>query len=53
MRDAGLKGCPKRRFRVTTKRGVVKASNLLEQDFSAAKANEVWASDLRPLESFP
>ena len=46
MRNAGLKGCPKRRFRVTTKRGVVKASNLLEQDFSVAGANEVWASDI-------
>ena len=46
MRNAGLKGCPKRRFRVTTKRGVVKASNLLEQDFSVARANEVWASDI-------
>ena len=46
MRNAGLKGCPKRRFRVTTKRGMVKASNLLEQDFSVARANEVWASDI-------
>jgi putative transposase len=46
MRNAGLKGCPKRRFRVTTKRGMVKASNLLEQDFSVAGANEVWASDI-------
>jgi len=45
MRLAGLKGCPKRRFRVTTKRGVVPAKNLLEQDFSAAGANERWASD--------
>ena len=34
MRNAGLKGCPKRRFKVTRKRGVVKARNLLEQDFS-------------------
>jgi putative transposase len=46
MRNAGLKGCPQRRFRVTTKRGVVKASNLLEQDFSVARANEVWTSDI-------
>jgi putative transposase len=46
MHKAGLKGCPKRRFRVTTKRGMVKASNLLEQDFSVAEANEVWASDI-------
>ena len=45
MRSAGLKGCPKRRFRVTTKRGLAPAANLLEQDFSAAQANERWASD--------
>jgi putative transposase len=46
MRNAGLKGCPKRRFRVTSKRGLVKASNLLEQDFSATTVNERWASDI-------
>ena len=46
MRNAGLKGCPKRRFRVTRKRGVVRAKNLLEQDFSAAAVNERWASDI-------
>jgi len=46
MRNAGLKGCPKRRFRVTSKRGLVKASNLLEQDFSATTVNERRASDI-------
>jgi len=46
MRIAGLKGCPKRRFRVTTKRGLAKASNLLDQDFSAETVNERWASDI-------
>ena len=46
MHIAGLKGCPKRRFRVTTKRGMTKASNLLDQDFSAATVNERWASDI-------
>ncbi len=46
MHKAGLKGCPKRRFRVTTKSGLARASNLLEQDFSAATANERWASDI-------
>jgi putative transposase len=45
MRAAGLKGCPKRRFRVTRQRGVVPATNLLDQDFSAAQANDRWASD--------
>ncbi len=46
MRNTGLKGCPKRRFKVTRKRGVVKARNLLEQDFSAVAADERWASDI-------
>jgi putative transposase len=46
MHLAGLKGCPKRRFRVTSKTGSVRASNLLDQDFSADKANERWASDI-------
>lgn len=46
MRNAGLKGCPKRRFKVTRKRGFVKARNLLEQDFSAVAVNERWASDI-------
>ena len=46
MRNAGLKGCPKRRFRVTTKSGLTRASNLLEQDFSAPAANQRWASDI-------
>ena len=46
MHLAGLKGCPKRRFRVTTKSGMTRASNLLEQDFSAATTNERWASDI-------
>jgi putative transposase len=46
MHKAGLKGCPKRRFRVTTKSGVARAENLLEQDFSAEMPNERWASDI-------
>ena len=45
MRSAGLKGCPKRRFRVTRQRGLVAATNLLDQDFSAEQANDRWASD--------
>ena len=45
MRSAGLKGCPKRRFRVTRQRGIVPATNLLDQNFSAAQANDSWASD--------
>ena len=45
MHIAGLKGCPKRRFRVTSRGGHVTASNLLEQDFSAETTNRRWASD--------
>jgi putative transposase len=48
MRKAGLKGCPKRRFKVTTKRDPSHpvADNLLEQDFTAEGPNERWASDI-------
>jgi putative transposase len=46
MHKAGLKGCPKRRFRVTTHSGLGRAKNLLDQDFSAATANQRWASDI-------
>ena len=48
MRIAGLRGCPKRRYRVTTKSDPshAVASNLLRQDFSAKRPNERWASDI-------
>lgn len=48
MRQAGLKGCPKRRFRkkVDTPAQYPVAHNLLQQDFTAAHANEHWASDI-------
>ena len=46
MHLAGLKGCPKRRFRVTTKSGLTRAANLLNQDFSAPLPNQRWASDI-------
>jgi len=45
MHTAGLKGCPKRRFRVTTKRGLAPAAHLPEQDFSAEQPNARWASE--------
>ncbi len=47
MRIAGLRGCPKRRFRVTTQRDPSHpvAENLLRQDFTAAAPNQVWAAD--------
>ena len=48
MRLAGLRGCPKRRFRVTTKRDPSHpvAENLLHQDFTAEAPNQRWASDI-------
>ncbi|MDH3673724.1 MAG: IS3 family transposase, partial [Gammaproteobacteria bacterium] len=46
MREARLKGCPKRRFRVGSKSSAVSTPNLLNQDFSASGANRRWASDI-------
>ena len=48
MRIAGLKGCPKTAFKVTTQRDPSHpvADNLLEQDFTAERPNERWASDI-------
>ena len=46
MRKAGLKGCPKRRFRVTSRGIHVSAGNLLAQYFSAKTMNRRWASDI-------
>jgi len=48
MRQAGLKGCPKRRFRRTKDQppSYPIAHNLLQQDFTALRANERWASDI-------
>ena len=46
MRQARLKGCPRRRFRVGSKSSPVRIGNLLNQDFSAPDANQRWASDI-------
>ena len=48
MRLAGLKGCPKRRFKVTTKQDPTHpiAKNLLEQDFKAEAPNQRWVADI-------
>jgi transposase InsO family protein len=46
MREARLKGCPKRRFRVGARPAPTKVANLLNQDFSASAANQRWASDI-------
>ncbi len=48
MRLVGLKGCPSRRFKTTTRSdpGHDKAKNLLEQDFTAKAPDHRWASDI-------
>lgn len=46
MREARLKGCPKRRFRVGSRPSATTVGNLLNQDFSACAANQRWASDI-------
>ena len=48
MRSAGLRGCPKRRFRVTTERDPSHpvAENLIRQSFTTKAPNQVWASDI-------
>lgn len=48
MRVERLRDCPKRRFRVTTQRDPrhVAAGNLIQQDFTATRANERWAADI-------
>ena len=48
MRIAGLRGCPQRRFQVTTQSDPSHpvASNLLRQDFTAEAPNQRWAADI-------
>ncbi len=48
MRLAGLRGCPKRRFKVTTQPNPSHpvAGNLIGQDFTAEAPNQRWASDI-------
>jgi len=48
MRLQRLKGCPRRRFRVTTERDRSHpvAKNLLKQDFTAKAPNQRWAADI-------
>jgi putative transposase len=48
MRQVGLKGCPKRRFRRIEDRppSYPVAHNLLQQDFTAKRTDERWASDI-------
>lgn len=48
MREAGLRGKTKRRFKTTTTSHHVRprAANLVEQNFDVAKPNTLWASDI-------
>ena len=46
MRQAGLRGCPKKRYRAKGVSPAVTASNLLQQDFSASRTDERWVSDI-------
>lgn len=48
MREAGLRGCPQRRFKVTTQSDPSHpvAENLLKQDFTAERPNQRWAADI-------
>ena len=48
MRSARLRGCPKRRYRTTTRRDPTHrvAHNLLKQDFTADGPDQRWASDI-------
>ena len=54
MRLAGLRGCPKRRFKVTTERDPSHpvAQNLLGQDFTAKAPNQRWASDITYISTY-
>ncbi len=54
MRLAGLRGCPQRRFRVTTIRDPSHpvADNLLDQDFTAAAPNQRWAADITYISTY-
>jgi transposase InsO family protein len=48
MRQAGLKGAQKRRFRCTTRSGIPKrwAPDLVDRRFVADRANALWLADV-------
>ena len=48
MRLSGLRGCPKKRFKVTTVRHPNHpiAKNLLKQNFKVARPNQCWVADI-------
>lgn len=53
MREIGLKGCPKKRYKVTTRsdHGFRVAPNGLERDFTADRPNRRWAADITYLKT--
>ena len=48
MRELGIHGCPKRRYRVTTSsdHGYRVAPNHLNREFAATEPNQRWAGDI-------
>ena len=48
MRELGLKGCPKKRYKVTTDsdHGFSVAPNYLARDFTATAPNQRWVADI-------
>lgn len=48
MRELGLKGCPKKRYRITTQsdHGFRVAPNTLEREFTADRPDQRWAADI-------
>jgi transposase InsO family protein len=48
MREKGLRGCQKRRFKVTTdsRHDFPLAPNLLKRNFTAGSPNRIWVSDI-------
>ena len=48
MRLSGLRGCPKKQFKVTTQRDPSHsvARNLLQQNFDVERPNQCWVSDI-------
>jgi putative transposase len=48
MRELALKGCPQKRYRITTQsgHGFAVAPNYLNREFVAAEPNKRWAADI-------
>lgn len=48
MRELGLEGCPKKRYKLTTdsEHGFAVAANHLDRDFTATAPNQRWVADI-------